>query len=40
VTSSPVFRAPEFPREEFERFFRERCLWPGGGSRPVMGADQ
>lgn len=37
VTGSPVFRAPEFPREGFERFFRERCLWPDGGSRPLVG---
>jgi len=28
LVASPVFRSPEFPREGFEHFFRERCLWP------------
>jgi len=40
VTGSPAFRAPEFPREGFEQFFRERCLWPDGASRHPRGAGQ
>ena len=37
VEVATAFRAPAFPREGFERFFRERCLWPDGGSRPLNG---
>jgi len=40
VTGSPAFHAPEFPREGFEQFFRERCLWPDGASRHPRGAGQ
>jgi len=28
VSGSPAFHEPDFPREGFERFFVERCLWP------------
>jgi hypothetical protein len=30
VRSSSVFADTEFPRDGFELFFRERCLWPRG----------
>ena len=33
LAGSPVFCSPAFPHEDFEAFFRERCLWPEGKSR-------